>query len=296
MDLDTPHVSRRRMLLLATAAVSGSVNASAATEAAHASGDASTLRVASVSTDVEGGLLPALLESFAAHTKIQTALAYGNDPYGAASKGEADLVVSHFGHRDTQRFVTEGLGHWPRTVFSNQAALIGPPSDPAGVRGTTDLVEAFRRIAAAGAPYVVNDGAGMRYLSQILWHGAGQPPLGAWYLDDGTKAGSAIDRAAQNKAYFLWGLTPFVREQKANPRAFAPLLTADPLLQRLMVAVPVNAARIQGVNAEAARRLVDYLLSPDVQARILGTAYLGAEQAFWAPAGRHNAGNLLPKS
>ena len=44
-------------------------------------------------------------------------------------------------------FVTEGLGEYPRLVFANQAALIGPESDPAQIEGMHDVVAAFNKIA-----------------------------------------------------------------------------------------------------------------------------------------------------
>lgn len=294
--------ARRRLMALGSGALVAPVVSRADYPVPAASG---VVRIASVATDVEGGLLPVLLDAFRTATGLGTEVRHGNDPYGLAERGEADLVISHYGHRDTERFVTRGLGLWPRTVFANQAALFGPPSDPAGVRGL-GLVEAFGRIAATQTPYLVNNTAGVRYLTQILWHAAGRPARGPWYIDggaggdggghgDGGGRGDAMAFAASQGAYLLWGLTPFLREQQHHPTpALAPLLTADPLLQRLMVAVAVNPARRAGVNASGAQRLIDHLLSPAVQARILTTPYTGAAQALWAPAGRHNAGALLP--
>ncbi len=291
-----PSLPRRRLLALGGSALVAQASALHVAEAGPDAPAPQVVRIASVATDVDGGLLPALLAGFEVETGLRTRLQHGNDPYGAATRGEADLVISHYGHHDTERFVTTGLGLWPRTVFSNQSVLIGPPADPARVRGLGSLVEAFRRIAASGSPYVVNHSAGVRYLTQVLWHASDRPPLGPWYLDEGETRGNALARAASQGAYLLWGLTPFLREQqaRATPHALAPLLTADPLLQRVMVAVPVNPARLPGVNAAGAQRLLAHLLSPAVQARILTTPYRGAEQALWAPVGRHNAGPALP--
>src|SRR5262249_56012623 len=92
----------------------------------------------------------------------------------------ADLVRAHYGHGGTEDFCAEGLGLWPRPVFANQAALIGPSSDPARVAGTRDAVEAFRRIARAKAPFVVNNAATEKYLADVLWQAADRPdPAGS---------------------------------------------------------------------------------------------------------------------
>jgi hypothetical protein len=79
---------------------------------------ADLVRVASVTTAVEGGVLPALAEAFHAETGQRAVIAPMDDPYHEAEAGKADLVISHLGHRNTESFVLRGLGHWPRTVFS----------------------------------------------------------------------------------------------------------------------------------------------------------------------------------
>lgn len=298
MPKNDVQITRRRfiefgtMILAAEASVLAGMPTTAAAEPRRQL--ASTpIRVASVATDVEGGLLPTLLNAFQVESGLDVALHYDNDPYSAARHGLADLVISHFGHRDTESFVLQGLGMWPRTVFANQLGLFGPPADPAGIRGQTSLVQAFRQIAQSQAPYLLNGTSGIRYLTEILWHATGKPPKGSWLIESGGSKGNAIALAAEMEAYVLWGLTPFQREQTAHPRRLEPLLTADPLLQRIMVSVVVNSKHLPGTNAAGATQLQNYLLSPAVQARMLEVHYPGIHQAVWAPAGRHNAGSVL---
>ncbi|HEX7940435.1 MAG TPA: hypothetical protein VF488_01445 [Gemmatimonadaceae bacterium] len=82
--------------------------------------DPAVVRVASVPTAVEGDLLPALVRDFPARVELSAR----PDAYAAARDGRADLVVSHYGHHDCERFVLDGLGEWPRTVFSNRTAVL----------------------------------------------------------------------------------------------------------------------------------------------------------------------------
>ncbi len=216
-----------------------------------------------------------------------------DDPFDPAQAGKFDLVISHFGHRDTEEFVLNGFGLWPRTVFSNQLALFGPPSDPAKVRDLPDLVTVFRRIAETKALYVLNETKGLRYLTEILWNAAGRPSKGSWFIDSGASKKDAILLAAERKAYVLWGLTPFLRERKAAQGKLVPIVTADPLLQRIMVSIVVNPERVPGVNVAGASSFQKFLLLPSTQAKITKIHYPGAEQAVWAPAGRNNAGSAL---
>ena len=307
MSFEDVPIPRRTFLTLATTAlaVGSSILASptlapAADSAAapgaqnHPGGvtNPGLVRIASVPTSVEGGLLPALIESFKSESGINVTLTEDDDPYHPAKEGKFDLVISHFGHRDVEEFILKGFGLWPRTVFSNQLCLFGPPSDPAQVRGL-DLVEAFRRIAAAKRPYVMNETKGLKYLTEILWNAAGKPPRGRWLIDSGASKKDAIALAVEHKAYVFWGLTPFLREEKITRRKLVPLVTKDPLLQRIMVSVVVNPEHVPGVNVADATKFQKFLLSPSTQARILKINYPGVKQALWAPAGRHNAGSFL---
>lgn len=156
-------VSRREFLKLATTAltVSPTVFASAATYAADSVTPVATIfgvvRIGSVSTAVEGGLLPNLVKHFNSQGGGHAVLTLDDDPYEPEKVGKYDLIISHFGHRDTEEFIfSKRFGLWPRTVFSNQICLIGPTSDPAKVRGMTNLVQAFRKIATSKSPYVLN--------------------------------------------------------------------------------------------------------------------------------------------
>jgi len=247
------------------------------------------VRVASVPTAVEGDLLPALVNGFSPRVVLSS----GSDVYSSARAGMVDLVISHYGHRDCEQFVLDGLGEWPRTVFSNQMALVGPASDPARVRGLGDAVEAFARIAKARSPFVLNDLDGVRYLTEVLWNAAGRPPRDGWIVDAKQQKADAMTLAAKLGGYSLWGLTPFLRTRKQMTFALEPLVLADPLLHRLMVSIVV---RIPGSNIAGARALQAHLLAPTTQARIRATPYPTSERVTWVPAGRHNRTAMLPKA
>jgi tungstate transport system substrate-binding protein len=250
----------------------------------------------SVPTAVEGALLPALVADFESTSGLQVELRASTELYALARRGEVDLAISHYGHRDAEQFVVDGFGEFPRTLFSNQMALFGPKDDPAKVRGLTDAAAAFRRIADAKAPFVLNEIDGVRYLTEILWHAAGRPDRGPWFIDDAAhRKEDAIRFAAEKRAYVFWGLTPFLRFHDSPELGLEPLVLSDPLLQRLLVSVVVKPQRVGGVNHEGARALEAYLLLPRTQARIRDTRYPGASGCLWTPAGRHNRSAALPK-
>ncbi|MGO9712668.1 MAG: hypothetical protein ACLQBL_27650 [Polyangiaceae bacterium] len=252
------------------------------------------VRVTSVPTAVEGDLLPTLVAEFEKQSPYKVELASNNDVYGRARTGLVDLAISHYGHKNAEAFVMDGYGEWPRTLFSNQMALLGPPSDPAKVRDLPDAVEAFKRIAASRLPFVVNHSDGVRYLIEVLWNASGRPDRTGWLLDEGRQKADAIQHAAERGAYTFWGLTPFLRLQRESRVNLEPLVMGDPLLQRMLVSIVVKESKTAGVNTAGATALQTFLLSPATQASIRGVRYPGAEGVQWVPGGRHNRTAILP--
>lgn len=240
--------------------------------------------------NVPDELLRPLIPGFQEQTGRTADIVYtGRDPFGVARQGKADLVISHYGHEGVQPFIAAGLGLWPRPVFANQMALLGPPSDPAKVRGLRDAAEAFKRIAQTKSTFIVNSGAGARYLEEILFAAIGDPAKGDWYVNPKVQGPAAAHAAAERGGYVLWGLPPFLRLKRQGPIDLEPLVVADPLLQRIMVSIVVNPEKTRGTNLDAAKAFQDYLMAPGTQAKIRAFRYPDfAEQAWW-PAGRHNS-------
>jgi tungstate transport system substrate-binding protein len=215
----------------------------------------------------------------------------GNDPFSIARAGNADLVIAHFGHEGVEAFVLEGRGLWPKAVFSNQMALIGPAADPAGVRGARSLADAYRRIAATKSLYVANASAGARYVESVATAATDirLSPVASGALENQ----AAVRVAADRGAYVVWGVPPFLRWKRQQSieqsTDLEPLVIDDPGLQRMMVAIVVNPKTIKGVNAEAAQQFQSFLLTPATQVRIAAFRYPDFDRQVWWPAGRHNA-------
>lgn len=291
---DVIRISTGGVLLAAAASLEACSKRTDSVDASVSVTSPTIVRVASVPTAVEGNLLPTLIALFEKEAPYKVELVSSDDVYGLARAGRADLAVSHYGHKNAEAFVMEGFGEWPRTLFSNQMALLGPPSDPAKVRGLDDAGEAFRRIAATKSPFIVNHIDGVRYLTEVLWNLAGRPDRAGWLFDEGRKKDDAIRYASEKGAYSCWGLTPFLRLQAGPSLKLEPLVLADPLLQRMLVSIVVKPTKIAGVNAAGARAFETFLLSPATQAKIREVRYPGAQAVQWVPGGRHNRTAILP--
>ena len=254
----------------------------------------SVIRLHAVNVPVDSGLLAALMPEFENTTGYRVQIEKSGDfAYDMARRGAADLVLSHYGHGGVDDFMADGLGLWPRAVFANQAVLLGPPSDPAGIRGIQDAVEAFRRIAATNSRFFVNNAATEKYLAQVLWEAAGRPNKAGWYTDTGVRDQTAIQTAERSDAYVLWGIIPFLRFREATSSRLETFVLEDSILQRVMMTVIPNPEKISGVNLAGAVALQKYLTSASIQARIRAYRYPGvSEQLFW-PSARDNIGTFL---
>lgn len=275
------------------------------------------VRLATVFTPADSGLLTALLPGFEQESGLRVEVSEGKDLYDQARAGKVDLLISHYGFEDVAPFVQSGFGQWPLTLFSNQAALLGPTADPARVRGLADAIQAFRQIAETNSPFVVNNGGNVKYLENELWYGAGKPEKGAWYIDLGLRQDVAVQEASRRGAYILWGAVPFLQRGPGQGNGagrgngtgggggtgqpggsgrlvLEPLVLGDPILHRMMVSIVVNPSKVPGVNSDGATALQRYLLRAETQARIRAYRDPNVDQPLWWPAARNNDPAALP--
>lgn len=247
-----------------------------------------TVRLSTVMVPASSGLLNDLLSEFEKQSGYHVQVSVTNqDIYNVARTGAADLVISHYGFPGLEQFVLEGLGQWPRPLFATQTVVLGPPEDPANIRGAADTVEAFRRIAGTKSPFILNNDPNVQALFDLVWEAAGRPDRGDWYSDLGLEGSDAVDSASSVGGYTVWGIDPFLHYRATHPLNLEILLSSDPLLQRIMVSTVVTLQTSPTVNVQGATALQEYLVTPAVQARVRAYRYPGLPQQFWWPAAQH---------
>ena len=105
---------------------------------------------------------------------------------------------------------------------------------------------------------------------------------------------AAIQRASELGAYSLWGRTPVLRPGAQAPLALEPLVTGDPLLQRMLVTNIGKPGGVRRGSEVGARALQSHLLAPATQAAIRTVHDPGKAVIAWVPGGRHNRTAILP--
>jgi len=174
-------------------------------------------------------------------------------------KGEIDLLTMHTSDGTTD-LVADGFGINMRPWARNEHTIVGPSSDPAGIRGMKDGAEALKKIAAARAPFVDFYGPGSRELTHKLWQRAGLKPEGEWLLKDESPTPQGIvSFAEQKQAYVVVGRIP-VTFGKMALGGMEVLVQGDPTMRRPFVVIEANEKKFPHTNTEGARVLADWLV------------------------------------
>jgi tungstate transport system substrate-binding protein len=228
-----------------------------------------TMVLATTTSTDNSGLLKYLLDPWEKETGIDVkVIAVGTGKaIRLAEHGDADLVLVHARSRE-DAFVASGHGMDRRDVMWNDFVILGPSEDPAHLKGLHDAAEALRRIAKAKAPFVSRaDDSGTNIREKAIWKAAGVQPSGAWYLKAGQGMGACLTIADQRAAYILAdrGTWLSVRHSKKH---LVLLVEGDTRLHNPYGVILVNPAKHPKVHLVPARKLRDFLVSPEGQRRI----------------------------
>jgi tungstate transport system substrate-binding protein len=247
--------------------------------------DPHTVRCAVIGGMTMTGLWPEIAKMFEAQTgyKVEvTATGPRPDLDNVMRAGKVDLLTMHSGDITTD-LVADGYGVNMRPWTRNELCIVGPPDDPAHIRGMTNGAEALKKIAETKSHFVDFQGIGSRELSHNLWTRAGLEPKGDWVLrDDTISKFNILQFARTNDAYVVVGYIP-ARLQKMNASGMEILVKDDPTMRRPFIVMETNPKKFPAANFAGARALSDFLLSPKVQNFLLefGTQTNGPGALFF---------------
>ena len=243
--------------------------------------------VASTTSTQDSGLFGYLLPIFKAKTGIDVkVIAQGTgQALDTARRGDADVVFVHAKPQE-ERFVADGFGVKRFDVMYNDFVLIGPKSDPAGVKGK-DIATALKAIEAKGAPFVSRgDRSGTHAAELALWIVAGidiASAKGAWYREIGQGMGAALNTASAMNAYVLSDRGTWIAFK--NRGDLDVVVEGDKRLFNQYGVMLVNPEKHPSVKKELGQAFVDWLISPEGQAAIAGYKIDG-QQLFFPDADR----------
>lgn len=238
---------------------------------------APTLTLATTTSVQDTGLLDVLLPAFRERAGIDVrAVSVGSgQALELGRRGDADVLLVHDPDGE-QRFVEAGFAESRDTVMRNDFVIVGPPEDPADVRGVGAATEAFARIERANARFVSRgDESGTHRQEQRLWRTAGVEPVSEWYVRAEAGMAQALRMAGEKRAYTLVDQATFRVVGSASK--LESLVAGYPEMANEYRVIVVHLAKHPHVQAEAARRFARFLTSVESQRLIadFGTERFG---------------------
>jgi tungstate transport system substrate-binding protein len=223
------------------------------------------LLLVSTTSTQDSGLLDVLLPVFTAKTgyAVQLVAVGSGQALKLGEQGNADVILLHSPAAEKE-FVAAGFGIDRRLVMHNDFVIVGPASDPAGIRGENP-VNALEKIFALHVTFVSRgDDSGTHVKELALWKNAGLDPAGKdWYLETGQGQGATLSIASEKSGYALTDRGTFLA-YKSNVD-LEILVEGDPFLLNVYHVITVNPDKFPNVNFEGAKAFANFITSDEGQ-------------------------------
>jgi tungstate transport system substrate-binding protein len=241
-----------------------------------------TLMMATTTSTDNTGLLDALAPAFTADTGI--ALKWTATGTGKALKlgqnCDVDVLMVHAPPAE-KKYVAEGYGVERRQIMYNDFVIVGPPGDPAGIKGQS-VVAALGTIQEKKALFASRgDNSGTNKKEKLLWDRAGGvvPEKEPWYLQTGQGMLATLRVAAERNGYTLTDRGTYIKFE-ANHKGNAPLVilvAGDAVLLNQYSVIAVNPERCPKARIELARKFSAWVAGARAQKLIADFRLLGKQ-------------------
>ncbi len=254
--------------------------------ASTAFGQDKSIVVSSTTSTQDSGLFGHILPLFKAKTGIDVkVVAQGTgQALDTGRRGDADVVFVH-AKSSEEKFLSEGFSTKRFPVMYNDFVLVGPKSDPAGIKGTKDIVAALKAIKDKSAPFISRgDRSGTHIAEQNLWKAAGidiEKDKGPWYKSIGQGMGAALNTASASNSYALTDRGTWLSFKNRGDLIVS--VEGDKRLFNQYGVMLVNPAKHPSVKKDLGQAFIDWLVSPEGQKAIAGYKING-EQLFYPNA------------
>lgn len=227
--------------------------------------------LASTTSTENSGLFGYILPIFEKKTGIKVkVVARGT---GAAiemgKRGDADAVFVHAKELELKA-VEEGYFVNRHDVMYNDFVIIGPPDDPAKIKGIKSAIDAFRRIAESGSPFVSRgDNSGTHMKELEIWKKAGIDPKGnQWYLEAGQGMEKTQRIANEKRAYTLTDRGTWLGTKEKDKLEMGIVFEGDPILFNQYGVMAINPEKQKHVKYKEAQEFINWIISKEGQQAI----------------------------
>jgi tungstate transport system substrate-binding protein len=243
--------------------------------------------VSSTTSTQDSGLFGHILPLFKEKTGIDVkVIAQGTgQALDTGRRGDSDVVFVHAKSAE-EKFLAEGEGVKRYPVMYNDFVLVGPKSDPAGIKGMKDIAKALQTIKDKQADFISRgDRSGTHSAELALWNkDAGidiEKEKGPWYKSIGQGMGAALNTAGASNGYVLSDRGTWLSFK--NKGDLQILVEGDKRLFNQYGVMLVNPAKHPNVKKELGQAFIDWLISPEGQ-KAIANYKINGEQLFYPNA------------
>lgn len=254
--------------------------------------DEGKLILATTTSTQDSGLLEFILPDFESEAGVKVdVIAVGTgQALQLGQDGNADVLLVHARAKEDE-FMAAGHGVRREDVMYNDFIIVGPESDPAGIKGMTSAADAFKKIADAQAPFISRgDDSGTHTKEKAIWKAARIEPTGDWYISAGQGMGEVLTMSAEQQAYTLSDRATYLARTKAGI-ALMLLVEGDKILFNPYGVIMVNPEKNTAIQSDLANQFTDWIVSLPVQEKIsqfgmedFGQSLFTPDSAAWRAA------------
>jgi len=242
--------------------------------------------VQSTTSTQNSGLYDYLLPMFKEKTGIQVnVVAVGTgQALENGRRGDGDVLLVHAKPAE-ERFVAERYGVSRQDVMYNDFVIVGPANDPAGVKGMKDAPAALRQIAEKQAIFASRgDDSGTHKKEKSLWKAARVDPTeasGQWYRETGSGMGATLNTGIGMGAYVMTDRATWISFKNKGDHDI--VVEGDEKLFNQYGIIMINPEKHPNVNADAAQKFIDWIVSEEGQ-KAIASFKVDGQQLFYPNA------------
>lgn len=225
-----------------------------------------TIILATTTSTIDSGLLDVLIPLFEKKTGyfVKTIAVGSGQALMLGKRGEADILLVHSPEEEI-KFISSGYGINRRRIMHNDFVLLGPEEDPAKVKNSLSIKEAFEKIAQKGALFISRgDNSGTHIKELNIWKSVGiAPNKSRWYQQTGSGMGQTLSIANEKGGYVLSDRGTYLALKKNL--ILQILKEGDEELKNIYHVIEINPSRFSNINYDGAKALADFLVSKEAQ-------------------------------
>lgn len=208
----------------------------------------------------ELGLLDALANEFSkeSNIKIQWIKAGSGESLALLKAKKVDIAMVHAPKAEKEALI-EGWADTRKLIGSNEFYILGPKSDPAGIKNATLAINAYEKIASSNSLFYTRaDNSGTHKKELQIWNLAKITPKGSWYQENKDFMLATLLKADKNQAYFMSDSSTWVVAKK-NIKNLQILYKGDPILINTYVTLKQNG--LDTLNKQKSKDFIDFVIS-----------------------------------